>query len=197
MASVNKVIDEPSTGPLVFDYTLFVGEVRSLIDRAELFRPIDKNRNSSVFKAWRHELQDLLMRIRGMGYTVNTKADSRAYALLHTSDPVEQKAKFESAPVESLIELRLVVRNFETYGDPGKLLPTSVFNVQHEVIHSAVETKPAEGQKWPDKDKVTLAWLYHNMPVSAWSVLVVVGAAGFAVASWQPIATLLARWAQG
>ena len=58
----------------------------------------------------------------------------------------------------------------------------------------ATMSPPAPSTKtWPEKDKVTLAWLWHNMPASAWGVLFFAASAGFAVASWEPIHALLMR----
>lgn len=194
----NKVFETPEPKP--YDYPTFINELRVLISQAEQFARADKDRASAVFKQWRHELLDSLNRIQVLGYTINTNIETRKFTMVYAKSALEQLRKFESAVEETLIELRLVIRNYERHGDP-KAVPVAVPKKKQslaefasdtfDALNTPVKPTPKQPLKW--EDKPTLAWLWHNMPASAWLALAGAFGLGFTAASWQPISTYLNR----
>ena len=163
-----------SKGHRLFDYAAFIDELQTLIPRGKEMIGVGMLKGNVTFRTWKHEVSDALLRVERLGYErVNCAIDQRPFSLLRPKTPADQPRKFDSAMRETLAELQLVVRNFEQYGPPA--LKTGAAPVQSVASQAAVASVP---KGWPDKDKVTLAWLWHHMPATAW--LAVAGLAGTA-----------------
>jgi hypothetical protein len=196
----------------VFDYNAFINELKPLIEQAHEFDADDRHYSSDVFRRWRHEVEDLISRIRRLKYSVNCGLDGRNFYIegYGSHSDREQRDCFDRSLKDTLVELEVVIDRYTKYGDPkakptppvaiagpGSLTP-SLTPEPISTIAPAMQAQapePAE-PKWPER--VTLYWLFKHMPLSAWGTLgaLVAGAfsAGLAAGNWPEVKGALARF---
>ena len=99
----------PPEPPRAFDYLAFIDELRVLANAPTNWPEHDMHRDSLTFKRWKHELEDLIERIRKRKYTVNTKLADRYFApLWATASAKDRLQVFLNDLVETTAELDLV-----------------------------------------------------------------------------------------
>lgn len=86
---------------------------------------------------------------------------------------------FEKDMRETLIELDYIVEWNVKYGEPQARRPRAV-KAAAIAADVPAEAKSLAEREWPQKDKLTLHWLYKNMPASAWLWLALFVAGAFA-----------------
>ena len=211
--NVAKILEEvgkdfgAAAGPRPFDYAMFVERLKKLCVQGEKLGDTSRHSESVPFLQWKHEVSDLVARTVNSGYSVNTKVDHYDFdAYIHSRDrsPSTRLAAFERDMTLTLGEFRLIIANYERYGDPDTPVKLQTAPKDIEAKHAipvpvAAAPVTPEVRIWPDK--VTYVWLRDNvpLPVFGWVITAIAGAAalGFAVAAWEPIHTLLMRWAKG
>jgi hypothetical protein len=191
--------------PKGWNYAKFIEAIRELIPLAQKLHESPSNIYDPEFKEWRHTLLDAVERIEALGYSINTRVLGRNFA---PTESVEEDPDYEftQAMEETLIELKLVVKNYEKYGDPNvssrlyaietvpvqDLAPISDANANPHAVSKTVEPLLFE------KEKMTLRWVLDNVPVQFWlwlgSAGVALFIAGFSVGGWQPITEGIRSW---
>ena len=87
------------------------------------------NHEEQQFKRWRQEVQDLLGRIASQGYNANaTTLANRMFRSM--SQRGDSLPKFRRDMGDTLNEMKIIVQNYEKYGDPKAELedePTPFF----------------------------------------------------------------------
>lgn len=108
--------------PRSFDYAAFISDLEPLIEAGKKFDASECRHDSQVFKAWKHEVSDLIHRIERQRYSINTRLNERLFQVAtygHVTNE-EQRSRFERDLGDTLHELDVVVSNFSKYGDPKK-----------------------------------------------------------------------------
>lgn len=141
-----------------FNYKAFIDEIIRLIKVADDFSSSDKKHDSNAFKAWRHAVLDFIYQIERQKYSINCSLSTRLFHICGygTYSQSSQQNKFDRDLSDTLNELKLLVTNFEKYGDPKE--------------HDATKLTEIKEQYWPDK--VTLHWLFKHMPARLWLALI-------------------------
>lgn len=202
-AAYTDTLTKIAAGPRAFDYGAFIDDLRPLIRQAQHFPPDVTSVDSQVFKRWRHEITDLINRIQRKRYSINCHIESRLFMISSygSSTSAEKRKRFEDDLADTLTELDVLVKNFDKYGDPkasaGPVMDSTKQPAPHTVEVAIAETtqntasaEPGLAEmKWPEK--VTAAWLWKHMPLSAYGVLISAFLAGMAAGNWEPIRQLL------
>lgn len=189
--------------PKAFNYAAFIEELVPLVEHARKFETKDRHHNSDAFRAWRHKLDDLITNINRLRYDVNCKIAARRFfvATYSSVSAREQQECFERDLKDTLVELDHLIDWYKKYGDPKQ----DKTRAGQGLIEAKLGANPAAAlappePEWPQKEKLTLYWLFKHMPFSAWVAvaLFVVGAFtfGITVGNWTSVQTILAKWAE-
>lgn len=201
--------------PREFDYAAFVDELKPLVAEAESFDIADKAHDSAVFRAWRHRVEALIIRISRTHMDVDCDLNQRAFRVMAYGSVGrgDSLRAFERDLRDTLIELHHIIDWHAKYGEP-KMRPGAIKTAKRvaEAV-PATPPKPAAmpapedppkpakptEPEWPSKEKLTLHWLFKHMPASAWGwlVLFVAGAfgAGVTVGNWPSVQKRFETWA--
>lgn len=109
-----------TTAPRSFGYAEFIEDLEPLIEVGRKFDGADCRHDSQTFKAWKHEVLDLIHRIERQRYSINCQLSDRIFQVPsygHVTKE-EQRHRFEQELGDTLHELDVVVGNFRKYGDP-------------------------------------------------------------------------------
>ena len=139
---------------MAFDYKSFISEIKTLIEEVSRFESADKKYNSDKFKKWRHKVEDFIYKVEAQTYSINCSINTRQFRIFGygTYSSESQQQKFDADLTDSINELKLVVENYEKYGDPKE--------------HTPVKKAETKELNWPDK--VTLDWFFKHMPADMW-----------------------------
>lgn len=194
-----------------FDYAAFIDELRQLLKEAETFPAKARRHDSPEFRAWRHRVADRLLEVKRLRYSVNTDISGRQFRPLYNANERERSERFDGDLSDTINELALVVRNFDTYGDPhgNRTMPTDASSSELSAARAEIERLAREGAELRDQlhvaneelrkaketlsppDKVTLKWLWEHMSWAGWSVLA--GVVGAFFAAGLTVGGLLAK----
>ena len=160
-----------------FDYAAFVAEISDLVARAERLK--ERDHEATVFREWRHETQDAINRVRRLRYPVACGLAQRTFMTRRIDGSLEV---FNRDMEDTLIELRLIVKNFNKHGAPEVDTPLTFGKAPRVEDDKTDESMVAEAK--PGEivlpDKMSIPWIWHN---SHWSVPVAAGSALIAVFS--------------
>lgn len=114
-----------------FDYEAFVRELRRLAEAPTFGSMGPKYTEDLVFRAWKHNLVDLIQRIEAQGYEVHCNVRSRFFSPRVRSGGGGEAARrqayaeaFFAAVNQTLIEIRTIISRFEDYGVPPMKIAT-------------------------------------------------------------------------
>ena len=145
-------------------YRDFIAELRALVDEAERIRGSGANHETPAFRDWRHRSQSLVNEAKALGYRLpgEFRSSIRAYrAMYSNASKKDDAAAFSKELGDSTIELRHFIAQYDKYGEPKSVQLVGELHSQPVV-----------------PERVTLAWLFKNVPVTLWfSGLGVVGGA--------------------
>jgi hypothetical protein len=206
-----------NSNPKPFDYAAFVEELQTIVSIAKGFNEPDRHHDSRLFRQWRHEVEDLIVRVNRLRYDVNTQFRGRSFRAMNSSATfkMDQQA-FDRDLSDTLGELELVIARFQKYGDPkqDKIRPGPGLLVVPELrtglkadseIPLAPQSNPEPTSKpepleWPAKEKATLYWFLKHMPITAWiGLLTVLGAAytaGLTSGNWDSVKVIFTNLAK-
>lgn|GEM_PF-6571630 len=171
--------------PKPFDYTAFIDELKSLIERGRKFSDSDRNHNSQGYRAWRHEVLDLIHRVNRLRYDINCGIGGRQFQVMSyaTTSAREQRQAFDRDLEDTLTELELVVSRFDKYGDPK----AKAVAAPEPLNPAATAQAPTQPKSLAVPEKVTFAWLWTHVPLTLVGMLLVsygiVFTTGFTAAS--------------
>lgn len=164
-------------------YQDFIADVRNLIEEAERISRSGATHEDPQFRDWRHRAESLVNEVAALGYRLPGKFESsrRSYRAMYSGASRNDDASALAKELnDSTIELRHLITQYEKYGEPK-----SVQVVGEGGSHLAVP------------ERVTLAWLFKNVPIGLWaSALGLLGGAfvlGVAVARTD-VYISLDRW---
>jgi hypothetical protein len=134
-------------------YQDFIGELRQYIDEARRLLVAGVTHEDPGFRSWRHRSESLVREAAAHGYRLPGKYNSseRHYADFYDYSPKGMVHALAKDLKDSEIELIFLVEQFDKYGVPP-LAPALAAN------------SPA--LQLPDK--MTLSWLFHNVPMTYW-----------------------------
>lgn len=191
--------------PKEFDYAAFIEDIAPLIAQAKAFGVGDRRQDGDVFRAWRHKVEDLLVKIKRTHVDVSCDLDQRQFRVMSYSSvsAKDQLSAFDRDLRDTLVELDHIVSWYEKYGEPklrrGSFQQAAKASPEAVVAVVAPPIKPADPE-WPQKEKLTLHWLFTNMPASAWAWLALfVGGAftlGVTVGNWPSVQKKLDQWSE-
>jgi len=144
--------------PKPLDYLAFVVELRQLIDEARGLETIGRwDANDNVFRRWRAKLIDLLAQIRKAGYKdVRCEVGAVEFAYYGPGDAKYAARHFERHLDDTLIEIQLIVDNYDKYGDPKE--------PETEAIAEPATAPEATPTLLPP-EKVTIPWIWKNVSI--------------------------------
>jgi len=200
--------------PRPFDYAAFIAELRELIERARHFRKEVERYDTPTFRAWKHTLSDLLYRAQRLHRRpINTRFHDREFRLLaHTASEDDDALIFHRELTDTLIELDLVVQNYDKYGDPmaglkltpvpstpGAPVQVTNFGTMHEIVHNSLDAgAPEQKKELEPPEKVTLYWIFKHMSIGGWGTLIGLLAAAYALGAsmgaWPLTQKLLTKY---
>ena len=153
---------------MTFNYKAFVDEIIRFIEEANNFTTAEKKHDSETFKVWRHGVLDFIYQIEPQKYSINCSLSTRQFHIYGYGSYSQnsQQQKFDKDLTDTINELKLIVKNYQKYGDPKEHVPSK-------------ETEKKE-LIWPDK--VTLDWFIKHMPAGIWWSLFCAFLAVFAAA---------------
>ncbi len=188
-----------------FGYAAFIDELKPLIEQARPFDVDARKHDSAIFRTWRHKVADLTTKISRTHMDSDTELMNRQFRVYGYSDGDQrvQLVAFESDLLETLIELDHMVEHYGRYGEPklrqGARKGGSGASAGAALSAPVVAPVPAEIE-WPKGEKLTLYWLFKNMPTSVWVgfAIFVFGAfsAGVTVGNWPALQNKFARSAE-
>ncbi len=147
--------------PKSLNYAAFVEELGELHDEAIAIESVGVwNPRHVAFRRWKARLFDLLARIRKACYEdIRCDVEDRDfnYDGPEGDHGVHARKVFDDAMEDTLIELKLIIDNFNKYGDPSPIKPET------ESGSSGVAA-PAH-EPLPVPEKVTIPWLWKNVSV--------------------------------
>jgi hypothetical protein len=181
--------------PREWGYPAFIDELKPLIEQAKAFDHHARKHDSEAFRAWRYKVSSLCTRISRTHLDSDTRVDERPFSGVPYGK-LSAKDVFDRDLNDTLVELDHMVEQFVKFGEPKtrlrvtpKTKTADAPSVQEpqEPIKAPTVVEP----EWPSKDKLTLHWLFKNMPASAWAWVGVflVGAfgVGTTVGSWPVV----------
>jgi hypothetical protein len=173
-------------GKKVFDYGTFIDKLRTYIETADKLTDAERHHDSLPFQEWKVDLVSLLGRAKSIGYNPPCNVNIRPF--LDTYGGQKKGAAFERDITATLIELRALVKEFEEFGAPTKkqVAGTRLAVAEPEArIERVVEVQ----YKWPTK--LTVHYLMHEVPPSAYVLLVTSFFAGLTAAKSDVISNIL------
>jgi hypothetical protein len=185
--------DEPIT-VRPFNYAAFISELRELNEMARELVRSNQHAPSQVFRQWRHTLQDLITRVNRLGYSVNTKEHSRLFRVKSSiATREENNEAFMRDMHDTWIELDLVIRQYEMYGDPKtwKAANDAPAAVASTTALAAAELEGPVQPRGPTvpKDGITVRWMIDNVTWRGWTAIgglaALIFGAGAAVGNWS------------
>ena len=166
-------------------YQQFIEALKPQLVEAQGLFGLRELHENPRFRKWRHQVTDLIERIKTQGYSVNSSITTRYFdnpgTYSYTPSDRDRLFAYERDLQDTINELQTIVEGYEKFGDPKA---------------------PSQGSKeqkrleWPNK--MTLAWLWHHAPVSVWwwlgGVLVTVFLLGIAIGQSTFYAQLQKPW---
>ena len=148
--------------PTKFDYAAFIDELGGLVARARGFRADERSLAGDSFRRWLHETVDLIHRVNRLRYDVNCGIEGRSFQVMSygSVSKREQQEKFDRDLEDTLAELDLVIDRFRKYGDPREKSGPS------GQVAIPVESKSVGPEPLVAPEKVTISWLFSNVPVT-------------------------------
>ena len=133
-------------------YADFISDLRRFVAEAIRLRSHKKMHLDPAFRRWRHELETSVSQAETAGFEVPgvVRVRSRSFGVpqpLVKGDALF--ALYQREMDDTIIELETIFFTYEKIGEPEK--------------RKASDLTPRE---WPAK--ITLAWLFHNAPLSLW-----------------------------
>lgn len=191
--------------PKEFNYAAFIEDIVPLIAQAKALCVGDRRPDGDVFRAWRHKVEDLLVKINRTHVDVTCDLSQRQFRVMSygSVSAKDQLGAFDRDMRDTLVELDHIVSWYEKYGEPklrrGSFQQAAKAAPEAVVAGVATPIKPAN-LEWPQKEKLTLHWLFTNMPASAWAWLALaVGGAftlGVTVGNWPSVQKKFDQWAE-
>lgn len=158
--------------PKPFDYAAFIADIERLIEQGSNVGAMRRAHTSSSFRAWKHEVEDAIERIRRLRYSINCGIETRHFRTLSTSATDKQDSiAYERDFEDTINELTLIVTNFKKYGDPKSKGDFTAPAVKQDAEAVSVVV-PAEPLKPPEK--VTVRWIQDHVS-AAWLWTIGVG----------------------
>lgn len=180
-------------------YAAFIEELKPLIEQAKAFDFQARKHDSNDFRAWRHKVGDLCTRISRSHMDSDTRLGQRAFMVQSYGSFTarDQAEAFDRDLHDTLVELEHIVEQYGKYGEPKiragyarKAASAAELVAPPKVIGPVSPPKVAEPE-WPQKEKLTLYWLFKNMPLTAWAVLggicVTAFSLGTTVGAWPSV----------
>lgn len=133
-------------------YADVISELGRLAAEAKRLRTHSRMHLDPAFRRWRHEVETCLSQALSAGFEVPgiVRVHTRRFGVSdRIIDDDEQFAMYQREMDDTVIELETIISNYQKFGEPEK--------------RNSVDLKPRE---WPAK--ITLAWLFHNAPLSLW-----------------------------
>jgi hypothetical protein len=146
-----------------FNYAAFIEELRILRDSFAEPPENHQTNESIVFKQWRHQVIDLIQRIRSQGYSINCSIELRRFRITYGyGQPSihQHKEFFNKAHSETMIEINTIIDNYEKYGAPRNPLLASALS--QTALNSSGSDQQRRKEKW-DADS-PLSWYWQNIP---------------------------------
>jgi hypothetical protein len=172
---------------MALDYKAFIDELRRLIGEGKPYLTSPDTATYDWLQRWRTEIQRLLGRIEKMGYDHDCGIEYRLFEAQQTYTfdprPKDHLAAFRQDMRDTLIELELLVAEYDKHGDPhAPPAPPS------EAATSIGTPPSADPLPLKLPEKITIAWLRDHVPVGwLWSTVlgaIAVFAAGFTTGAW-------------
>jgi hypothetical protein len=146
-------------------YDNFIGEIRSIVDRARDLFDADELEENKDFKRWKKELVSLILAIEDSGYNPRCDVISREFTLFADYGSIPSDAQLRKAfnddLQDTIDELEIIVNSYDKYGGPN---------------NNIVKSTPAE-LDYPEK--VTIMWLARHMPAKLLITAIVLLASAF------------------
>lgn len=136
-------------------YADVISELGRLVVEAKRLRSHSRMHLDPAFRRWRHELETCLSQAESARFELPgaVRVHVRSFgASDRIVDNDELFAMYQREMDDTVIELETIISTYQRVGEPEK--------------RDASDLKPRE---WPAK--ITLAWLFHNAPLSLWTWL--------------------------
>lgn len=145
--------------PKQFDYAAFVHELENLIEQGTIVGPMRRHHDSQSFRKWKHELEDLITRIRRLRYSVNCGVENRLFRALSTA-PTDKanSTAYERDFDDTISELNLIVNTYKKYGDPK-----AKGGIDAPIAATAEVAAPISALPLLPPEKVTMRWIQDHV----------------------------------
>lgn len=104
------------------EYAQFITAIKSLRDEGTQLFGREKLHEDRQFRKWRHQLTDVIDRIRQQGYVVNCQVSTRSFDQPASPDtPRTQKARvaaYDQELLDTINELDTLIKRYEELGTP-------------------------------------------------------------------------------
>jgi len=132
-------------------YGQFIEELENLKSKVKDLIERTNSDENPEFRAWRHEITDLILTIRGQGYPVNSAIGNMEFTSVYSAYESKEIriAYYKQALKDSLNEINTILKNYKKYGVPP------VVNEEPEL-------------ELPYPNKVTWYWLKSLFPMNLW-----------------------------
>lgn len=188
-----------------WSYAAYIAALKPLIKEAKAFTVDQRDYESASFRKWRHTVSSLCTRIDRSHVDSTCGIDHRLFRLNGYGTRNYQQEKLEAFDRDlrdTLFELDHIVEQYVQFGEPAmkntaaakamkpapQLDPIPAMGAGPVAISEAGKPAPPE---WPKAEKLSVKWIWENIPLS---ILVSLGAfclatfaAGIAVGSWPVV----------
>ncbi len=150
-------------------YEQFIEELESLFLKGKALVNTTNSHENSEFRAWRHEVTDLLVTIRNEGYKINSSIESRQFYQSGYSVYESEETHigiYKQALEDTINEISTILDKYKKYGTPTSEGAKSIHDLEYP-------------------QKITWGWLKTHIPVGWWfkgsAIMLSVFLAGVAV----------------
>jgi hypothetical protein len=136
------------------NYTQFIARLESLIVEGHAIVTAGITHKDQRFRKWRHEAESVVddAKSRGIRVPGDFNSSKRHYLAMWTGASHQDEVEaLRSALNDSLIELEFIVQQHKLYGAPA------------DGVSAQVKATPLQVP-----ERVTLSWLWHNVPATLW-----------------------------
>jgi len=179
-----------------YSYAAFIDELRQLAQEPARWSMANQSAASTTFKAWKTDLTAQIGHVWRLGHRPELGVSARNFRSDGFADHSEHHRLFMLHMESTLVEMAQLVRDFDKYGEPALDHPKAQPAVA-AVTTVAIPAASGAAPPSPTSEKVTLAWMWHNVPWEGWATLLgLIGAAfiaGTAVGAWQPVQNAIDR----
>lgn len=145
-------------------YKGFIAKLQRLAEEASRIRTHKRMHMDPAFRTWRTELESLVRQIKEASYQFSFPFNSEFRSYGRRIRPLDDEdvlfQRYQREIDDTLIEIQNIIKSYEDFGEPIQIARAAATGLQHP-------------------DRVTLAWLWHHVPWSAWLSAVGVLAAVF------------------